>query len=71
MAKSTTTARGCAARQRCRPADELRERYPAVNIFDIYEDIRTYGRGHEEYYTQASSDMVSRSCAFMMTNCHR
>ena len=39
-------------------ANELRERYPKLNIFDIYEDIRTYGRGHEAYYTQASQNMV-------------
>ena len=39
-------------------ANELRERYPTLNIFDIYEDIRTYGRGHETYYTQASENMV-------------
>jgi heterodisulfide reductase subunit A len=39
-------------------ADELRERYPEINVFDVYEDIRTYGRGHEEYYTQASEQMV-------------
>ena len=39
-------------------ATELRERYPEVNVFDIYEDIRTYGRGHEEYYSQASHAMV-------------
>ncbi|MCA9929133.1 MAG: CoB--CoM heterodisulfide reductase iron-sulfur subunit A family protein, partial [Anaerolineales bacterium] len=38
-------------------ANELRERFPDVNIFDIYEDIRTYGRGHEDYYTQASQNM--------------
>jgi heterodisulfide reductase subunit A len=37
-------------------ANELRERFPEMNIFDIYEDIRTYGRGHEEYYTQASEN---------------
>jgi heterodisulfide reductase subunit A len=39
-------------------ANELRERFPATNVFDIYEDIRTYARGHEEYYTQASERMV-------------
>ena len=39
-------------------ANELRERFPHVNLFDIYEDIRTYGRGHEQYYIQASQDMV-------------
>jgi heterodisulfide reductase subunit A len=27
-------------------------------VFDLYEDIRTYGRGHEEYYTQASANRV-------------
>ncbi len=34
-------------------ANELRERFPQVNIYDLYEDIRTYGRGHEEYYRHA------------------
>jgi heterodisulfide reductase subunit A len=38
--------------------DELRERFPNVNVFDIYQDIRTYGRGHEDYYTQASAKQV-------------
>lgn len=39
-------------------ANELRERFSQVNVFDVYEDIRTYGRGHELYYTQASQNMV-------------
>ena len=39
-------------------ANEVRERFQDVNIFDIYEDIRTYGRGHEDYYTQASQNMI-------------
>jgi heterodisulfide reductase subunit A len=39
-------------------ANELRERFPQVNIYDIYEDIRTYGRGHEEYYRQSLERMV-------------
>ena len=39
-------------------ANELRERFPNVNIFDVYEDIRTYGRGHEDYYTRASANLV-------------
>jgi heterodisulfide reductase subunit A len=38
--------------------DELRERFPDVNVFDIYQDIRTYGRGHEDYYTRASANRV-------------
>lgn len=38
--------------------DELRERFPNVNVFDIYEDIRTYGRGHEDYYTRALANRV-------------
>jgi heterodisulfide reductase subunit A len=38
--------------------NELKERYPEINIFDVYEDIRTYGRGHEEYYVEASENMV-------------
>ncbi len=38
--------------------EELKERYPQINVFDLYQDIRTYGRGHEEYYTRASKNMV-------------
>jgi heterodisulfide reductase subunit A len=37
---------------------ELRQRYPHLNIVDIYEDIRTYGRGHEDYYAEASANHV-------------
>ncbi|MEW6568158.1 MAG: CoB--CoM heterodisulfide reductase iron-sulfur subunit A family protein [Chloroflexota bacterium] len=38
--------------------NELRSRYPEVNIVDVYEDIRTYGRGHEDYYAEASANRV-------------
>ena len=37
-----------------RVAVEIRQRFPEVNVFDLHQDIRTYGRGHEEYYTEAS-----------------
>jgi heterodisulfide reductase subunit A2 len=30
--------------------DELQHRFPDLNIFNLHEDIRTYGRGHEDYY---------------------
>lgn len=39
-------------------ANELRERYPGTHVFDLYEDIRTYGRGHEAQYDRASAQMV-------------
>jgi len=39
-------------------ANELKERYPDLHLFDLYQDIRTYGRGHEQYYTQASKNRV-------------
>ncbi len=39
-------------------ASELRDRFPEVNIFNLYEDIRTYGRGHEEYYRESLEKMV-------------
>lgn len=35
-------------------AVELKERFPQVTVFDLYRDIRTYGRGHEDYYLAAS-----------------
>lgn len=39
--------------------NEIKERFPDINLYDVYEDIRTYGRGHEEYYTDASKNMVT------------
>ncbi len=39
-------------------ANQLRERFPEMNIYDLYEDIRTYGRGHEDYYRHALDNMV-------------
>ena len=30
--------------------DEIRQRFPSVHVFDLYEDIRTYGRGQEAIY---------------------
>jgi len=39
--------------------NELKERFPKINLYDVHEDIRTYGRGHEEYYTHASKNMVT------------
>ena len=40
-------------------ASELRARYPDLNLFDVHEDIRTYGRGHEAFYTAAAANRVS------------
>jgi heterodisulfide reductase subunit A2 len=39
-------------------ADLIRQTYPKTRIFDFYRDIRTYGRGQEELYTQAARDGV-------------
>lgn len=35
-------------------AREIRRRFPQVTVFDCYQDIRTYGRGHEDYYEEVS-----------------
>ncbi|MBN2294063.1 MAG: CoB--CoM heterodisulfide reductase iron-sulfur subunit A family protein, partial [Pirellulales bacterium] len=40
-------------------AADIRERFPAVNIFDLYRDIRTYGRNHELYYEEATRQGVT------------
>lgn len=37
---------------------ELRQRFPKINIYELYQDIRTYGRGHEEIYRRAQAAMV-------------
>ncbi len=35
-------------------AGRCRERFPETIVYDLHQDIRTYGRGHEEYYERAS-----------------
>lgn len=37
---------------------EIKRRFPKVNVFDFHQDIRTYGRGHEDYYRNASGSGV-------------
>lgn len=37
---------------------DLHQRYPQLNIYDLHQDIRTYGRGHEEYYRSTLDDGV-------------
>ncbi|MBN2384774.1 CoB--CoM heterodisulfide reductase iron-sulfur subunit A family protein [bacterium] len=37
-----------------RTASELHLKFPDINIYDVYQDIRTYGRGHEDIYEAAS-----------------
>jgi heterodisulfide reductase subunit A len=32
----------------------VQRRFPAIGVFDFNQDIRTYGRGEENYYTEAS-----------------
>ena len=34
-------------------AVEIKKRFSDVNVFDFYQDIRTYGRGHEPIYEEA------------------
>ena len=35
-------------------ANRLLERFPRTQVLDLNKDIRTYGRGHEAYYEEAS-----------------
>jgi heterodisulfide reductase subunit A len=37
---------------------KMRQRFPKLNLYELYQDIRTYGRGHEEIYRQAQNAMV-------------
>ncbi len=37
---------------------EVRENYPETQVLDFYRDIRTYGRGQEDYYDQAAAKNV-------------
>ncbi|MCX6359702.1 MAG: FAD-dependent oxidoreductase [Armatimonadetes bacterium] len=33
---------------------QVQSRFPDVDVYDLHKDIRTYGRGHEAYYEDAS-----------------
>jgi heterodisulfide reductase subunit A len=35
-------------------ANQVRERYPRTAVYDLYRDIRTYGKDQEPYYVDAS-----------------
>jgi heterodisulfide reductase subunit A2 len=37
----------------------VRQRFPNVQVYDLHQDIRTYGRGHESYYIDASKAGVT------------
>ncbi|MEJ2719397.1 MAG: 4Fe-4S binding protein [Deltaproteobacteria bacterium] len=39
-------------------ANEIKDRFPDVTVYEFYQDIRAYGRGHEEYYEKASKNGV-------------
>ena len=39
-------------------ANEIRDRFPHVNVLEFYQDIRAYGKGHEDYYENASKKGV-------------
>ena len=39
-------------------AVRIRENFPDTYIYEMYRDIRTYGRGQEELYNQASANKV-------------
>jgi heterodisulfide reductase subunit A2 len=39
-------------------ASLIRESYPETRVLEYYRDIRTYGRGQEEYYERAAKNQV-------------
>jgi heterodisulfide reductase subunit A len=39
-------------------ANQIRETFPETQVYELYRDIRTYGRGQEELYEQASRNGV-------------
>jgi len=40
-------------------ASLIRQKAPNAKVYEIFEDIRAYGRGHEDYYTRASKNNVT------------
>jgi len=39
-------------------AIDLRKKFPKLHLYEFYQDIRTYGRGHEDIYREAQTSMV-------------
>lgn len=39
-------------------ANQIREKFPKSHVYEMYRDIRTYGRGQEELYQQAAQNEV-------------
>ncbi|HYA02997.1 MAG TPA: CoB--CoM heterodisulfide reductase iron-sulfur subunit A family protein [Syntrophobacteria bacterium] len=39
-------------------ANTIRDHYPGTRVYDLYRDIRTYGRGQEELYDRAARNRV-------------
>ncbi len=39
-------------------AKTIRQRFPATRVYDLYRDIRTYGRGQEELYRETAQHHV-------------
>ena len=39
-------------------SNQIREKFPQTSIYEMYRDIRTYGRGQEELYDKASANKV-------------
>ncbi len=37
---------------------EIKEKYPATRVYYLYRDIRTFGKGHEDYYRKAGESGV-------------
>jgi len=37
---------------------EIKRRYPDARVYYLYRDIRTFGRGHEDYYRKAGESRV-------------
>ncbi|MBE0657825.1 MAG: CoB--CoM heterodisulfide reductase iron-sulfur subunit A family protein [Bryobacteraceae bacterium] len=40
-------------------AEEIKDRFPGVQVYDFHEDIRTYGRRHESYYDHVCQQGVA------------
>lgn len=60
VAKLTSTVPASAVLPLYRQLRKFRSVSPETNIYDIYRDIRTYGRGHENYYEDTSKSLFFR-----------
>ena len=49
-------------------ANQIKSAIPCANVFDLYADMRAFGKGCEEFYTNTSKKPTGSLDSFNLTN---